>query len=155
MTGSGNRTFFSLRQHKLLKVKRMHERFSNLHHLNPPPLKNNTCLRAPSQSPQLSPLRLGGCSPLGSPKESWPAPTSGQTEEQRKHCEILLPTASSPSWILEPCLSLSLSPLSLSHSHWILLEWLVIEQHLEGAAVFFPCVFSGRSRPPIIRLPPH
>lgn len=70
MTGSGNGFFFSLRQHKLVKVKLMPESFGNLHHLTPPPLpKNNTCLQAPSQSPQLSPLRLGGCSPLGSPRE--------------------------------------------------------------------------------------
>lgn len=87
MTGSGNSFFFSLRQHKLLKVKLMPESFGNLHHLTttPPPPKNNTCLQTPSQSPQLSPLCLGGCSPLGSPREGWPAPTSGQTEEQRKH----------------------------------------------------------------------
>lgn len=36
MTGSGNSFFFSLRQHKLLKVKLMPESFGNLHHLTPP-----------------------------------------------------------------------------------------------------------------------
>lgn len=45
---------------------------------------------------KLSLLCPGGCSLLDSPRNNLPTRTSGQTEEQRKHEEILLLTTSFP-----------------------------------------------------------
>jgi len=95
MTSSGNGFFSPLRQHKLFKVKLMPESFGYLHHQTPPFYQNNTCANSLSESRSF-PRCAGAATLLWAQPDDWPAPTSGQTEEQRKHKETLLLTTSPP-----------------------------------------------------------
>lgn len=149
MTSSGNSFFFfPLRQHKLFKVKLY---------------AWELWLPTPSNTPPFNKITHACKLPLGAPgfphcawavAVFWVHPERiGQLPHLHRHknrenkrkfsCWPQVP----PSCIIKPSLSLSLTR--------ILSEWLVLEQHLEGAAVFFPCIFLGRFRPPIIRLPAH